>query len=176
MTNSISTIFTMDIYRPANPNKSQQHYVKVGRMVTLVSLVIALFMAEPLLGKFDQAFQYIQEFTGVFTPGIVVIFLLGMFWTKATSMGALSAAIGSAIFSFGLRVLQPELPFMDRMSYVFILCLGLMVIVSLMNRTSSSSSDTSVSLNDVSFVTERSFNIAATGVVIILTALYTLWW
>jgi len=176
MTNSISTIFTMDIYRPANPNKSQQHYVKVGRFATLVSLVIALFMAEPLLGKFDQAFQYIQEFTGVFTPGIVVIFLLGMFWKKATSMGALSAALGSAIFSFGLRVLQPELPFMDRMSYVFILCLSLMVIVSLMNRASSPSSDTSVSLNDVSFVTERSFNIAATGVVIILTALYTLWW
>jgi len=176
MTNSISTIFTMDIYRPVNPNKSQHHYVQVGRIATLVSLTIALFMAEPLLGKFDQAFQYIQEFTGVFTPGIVVIFLLGMFWKKATSMGALSAAIGSALFSFGLRVFQPDLPFMDRMSMVFVLCLALMVIVSLMNRASTTANDTSVSLDDVSFVTEKSFNIAALGVVVILTGLYSVWW
>ncbi|GLX86089.1 sodium transporter [Thalassotalea loyana] len=176
MTNSISTIFTMDIYRPIKPNKSQHHYVQVGRIATLISLTIALVMAEPLLGQFDQAFQYIQEFTGVFTPGIVVIFLLGMFWKKATSMGALSAAIGSAVFSFSLRVLQPELPFMDRMSFVFMLCLLLMVIVSLLNRTNFSLNDTTVNLNDVSFTTEKAFNIAAFGVVVILTGLYTVWW
>jgi len=176
MTNSISTIFTMDIYRPIKPNQSQRHYVQVGRIATLASLVIALFMAEPLLGKFDQAFQYIQEFTGVFTPGIVVIFLVGMFWKKATSMGALSAAIGSALFSFGLRAVWPELPFMDRMSLVFLLCLLLMVIVSLMSRANTSSTDTSVSLDDVSFATEKSFNIAALGVIVILTALYSIWW
>jgi len=176
MTNSISTIFTMDIYRPIKPNASQHHYVKVGRIATLVSLTIALFMAEPLLGKFDQAFQYIQEFTGMFTPGIVVIFLVGMFWKKATSMGALSAAIGSAVFSFSLRALWPELPFMDRMSLVFLMCLTITVLVSLMTKTSTESTDTSVSLADVSFVTEKSFNVAALGVVIILVMLYTLWW
>lgn len=174
MTNSISTIFTMDIYRPIKPNESQQHYVGVGRVATVIALVIALFMAEPLLGKFEQAFQYIQEFTGVFTPGIVVIFLMGMFWKKATSMGALSAAIGSAAFSFTLRTLWPELPFMDRMGLVFLLCLFLMVAVSLAGK--STNSDTSVSLAEVSFNTERSFNIAALGVVIILTFLYTIWW
>jgi SSS family solute:Na+ symporter len=176
MTNSIATIFTMDIYRPMKPNASQHHYVKVGRIATLVSLVIALFMAEPLLGKFDQAFQYIQEFTGVFTPGIVVIFLVGMFWKKATSMGALSAAIGSAIFSFGLRKIWPELPFMDRMSLVFMLCLAMMVIVSLKTKLTTDSTDTSVNLDQISFTTERSFNIAALGVVMILIGLYTLWW
>ncbi len=176
MTNSISTIFTMDIYRPMKPDESQRHYVKVGRMTTLVSLVIALFMAEPLLGKFDQAFQYIQEFTGVFTPGIVVIFLVGMFWKKATSMGALSAAIGSAVFSFGLRKIFPDLPFMDRMSLVFFLCLAMMVVISLFTKSSSTNNDTSVSLAEISFTTERSFNIAALGVVIILIGLYTLWW
>lgn len=176
MTNSISTIFTMDIYHPIKPNQSQQHYVGVGRIATLISLIIALFMAEPLLGKFDQAFQYIQEFTGVFTPGIVVIFLVGMFWKKATSMGALSAAIGSALFSFGLRAVWPELPFMDRMSLVFLLCLLLMVIISLMSRSHSLSTDTSVSLDDVSFATDKIFNIAALGVIVILTALYSVWW
>ncbi|NQZ21755.1 MAG: sodium/solute symporter [Colwellia sp.] len=176
MTNSISTIFTMDIYRPMKPDESQQHYVKVGRITTLVALLIALFMAEPLLGKFDQAFQYIQEFTGVFTPGIVVIFLVGMFWKKATSIGALSAAIGSAVFSFGLRKIFPELPFMDRMSLVFFLCLAMMVVISLLTKSSSTTNDSSVSLAEISFSTERSFNIAALGVVIILIGLYTLWW
>ena len=96
MTNSISTIFTMDIYRRFNNQKSEQHYVAIGRVTALLSLLIAVIVAEPLLGKFDQAFQYIQEFTGFFTPGIVVIFVMGMFWKRTTSNAALTAAIGSA--------------------------------------------------------------------------------
>src|ERR1700722_19469841 len=78
--NSIATIFTMDVYRPLRPQASQQHLVLIGRMTAVLALVIAILAARPLLGSFDQAFQYIQEFTGFFTPGICVIFLLGMFW------------------------------------------------------------------------------------------------
>ncbi len=174
MTNSISTIFTMDIYSQIKPGKSQQHYVFIGRLVTLVSLVIALFMAEPLLGKFDQAFQYIQEFTGVFTPGIVVIFLTGMFWQKTTSKGALAAAIGSAVFSFALREFWPELPFMDRIGLVFLLCLALTVVVSLV--TKATCTNNSVDLDEVSFKTNSAFNLAALGVTLILCALYYTWW
>jgi SSS family solute:Na+ symporter len=174
MTNSISTIFTMDIYSQLKPGKSQSHYVFVGRMATLVSLVIALFMAEPLLGQFEQAFQYIQEFTGVFTPGITVIFLMGMFWKKTTSKGALAAAIGSAIFSFALRMLWPELPFMDRIGLVFILCLGLIIVVSLF--TNATCTNDSVDLDSVTFTTTKGFNISALVVVVTLTFLYALWW
>ncbi len=176
MTNSISTIFTMDIYRNLKPQASQKHYVTVGRVVTLIALTIALFTAQPLLGKFDQAFQYIQEFTGVFTPGIVVIFLMGMFWKKANSAGALAAAIGSAVISFGLRVLWPELPFMDRIGLVFLLCLGLCVVFSLLTQSAEQDSDTCVDIKSVSFSTTTSFNISAVGVVIILAILYTIWW
>jgi len=79
MCNSVSTIFTMDVYAHYKKDASQTHYVTVGRIASLVSLIIAMLCARPLLGQFDQAFQYIQEFTGFFTPGIVVIFLLGMF-------------------------------------------------------------------------------------------------
>lgn len=174
MTNSISTIFTMDIYKQIKPNKSQTHYVYIGRIATLVSLVIALFMAEPLLGKFDQAFQYIQEFTGVFTPGIVVIFLTGMFWKKTTSKGALAAAIGSAVFSFALRALWPELPFMDRIGLVFLLCLVLAIVVSKLSKATCT--DNSVDVESVSFATTSSFNIAALGVTVILCILYATWW
>ncbi|RHW75016.1 sodium/sugar symporter [Colwellia sp. RSH04] len=174
MTNSISTIFTMDIYKQIKPNKSQTHYVYIGRVATLVSLVIALFMAEPLLGKFDQAFQYIQEFTGVFTPGIVVIFLTGMFWKKTTSKGALAAAIGSAVFSFALRALWPELPFMDRIGLVFLLCLVLAIVVSKFSKATCT--DNSVDVESVSFATTSSFNLAALGVTVILCILYATWW
>ncbi|MBD1388671.1 sodium/sugar symporter [Neiella sp. HB171785] len=174
MTNSISTIFTMDIYKPLRPNRSQTHYVHVGRIATLLSLCIALFTAQPLLGQFDQAFQYIQEFTGLFTPGIVVIFVMGMFWSKTTSQGALAAALGSAVFSVGFKVLWPELPFMDRIGLVFLLCLAASVVVSLMGKRTCT--DNSVSLSEVSFDTGKSFNIAAVGCVIILTCFYVTWW
>ena len=164
----------MDIYSKMKPGKSQRHYVHIGRIATLVSLGIALIVAEPLLGKFDQAFQYIQEFTGFFTPGIVVIFMMGMFWSKASSAGALAAGVGSAVFSLALKFMWPELPFMDRVGLVFLLCLALCVVVSLAGK--GESSNASVSLDEVSFATDKNFNIAALGVILILTALYAAWW
>ena len=159
MTNSISTIFTMDIYAKLRSGKSQSHYVRTGRIAAFVSLVVALIVAEPLLGKFDQAFQYIQEFTGFFTPGIVVIFVMGMFWSKTTSVGALSAAIGSAVFSIALKLLWPELPFMDRVGLVFVLCLFSCFVISLLSQ--GNTRDESVDLSEVNFATTREFNFAA---------------
>ncbi len=174
MTNSISTIFTMDIYSKLKQGETQRHYVMIGRIATLVSLAVALLTARPLLGQFEQAFQYIQEFTGLFTPGIVVIFITGMFWKRATSLGALAAAIGSAMFSIAFKYLLPNLPFMDRIGLVFLLCLALTVIVSLVDKPSDH--DHSVNVNEVSFSTETGFNIAAIGCVMILTFFYVTWW
>src|SRR6185295_6291902 len=65
--NSIATIFTMDVYKPLRPHVSQEHLVRTGRITAVVALIIAILSARPLLGNFDQAFQYIQEFTGFFT-------------------------------------------------------------------------------------------------------------
>ncbi len=174
MTNSISTIFTMDLYRPLKHDKPENHYVSVGRVVTVLSLIIAVCVAQPLIGQSEQAFQYIQEFTGLFSPGITVIFLMGMFWKRTTSMGALSAALGSAIFSVAFAYFWPSLPFMDRIGIVFLMCLALTYLVSLLE--SEPKNDKSVSLEKVSFKTESNFNIAAVGVVIILVGFYTTWW
>ena len=174
MTNSISTIFTMDIYKPIKPNERQRHYVYIGRLTTLVSLALALITAEPLLGKFDQAFQYIQEFTGLFSPGITAIFIMGMFWKRTTSTGALSAAIGSAVFSITFKFLWPELPFMDRIGIVFLLCIVMSALVSFIDKPSSH--DTSVNIDTINFSTTRTFNIASMGCVIILVIIYGTWW
>ncbi|MBL4836193.1 MAG: sodium/solute symporter, partial [Kordiimonadaceae bacterium] len=99
MMNSIATIFTMDIYSHYRKDKTQKHYVTVGRVVSTTALIIAMIFAQPLLGSFDQGFKFIQDFTGFFTPGIVVIFILGMFWKRATARGAIAAAIGSFLLS-----------------------------------------------------------------------------
>src|ERR1700681_1492503 len=97
---SIATIFTMHVNKPLRPHTSQQRLVLIGRSAAACALIIAMLAAKPLLGSFDQAFQYIQEFTGFFTPGICVIFLLGMFWDRTSATGALVAAVASAVLSF----------------------------------------------------------------------------
>jgi len=175
MTNSISTIFTMDIYASFSSKKDENgNRVMVGRVVAVVAMLLAMICAKPLLGNFDQAFQYIQEFTGFFTPGIVVIFLLGMFWKKTTSSGALAAAIGSAVLSFAFKMLWPELPFIDRVGLVFLLCVAIAVSSSVLagNRTQ----DRAVSLRDIQFATTNGFNFSAVLVALILAALYATWW
>lgn len=175
MSNSISTIFTMDIYKQMiNPDASEKKAVAVGRIVALISMVIAVVVARPLLGELDQAFQYIQEFSGFFTPGIVVIFLLGFFWKKATATSALVAAISSAVLSLTLKIFWPELPFMDRVGLVFLLCVALAVIVTLAG--GGKDQPNAIELDGIQFKTQTSFNIATLGIVLVLIGLYATWW
>jgi len=174
MANSISTIFTLDLYSAMVPARDQRHLVRVGRVVAVVAMLLAMICARPLLGNFDQAFQYIQEFTGFFTPGIVAIFLLGMFWPRTTANAALAAALGSAILSFALKLGWPALPFIDRVGWVFVACVMLAVLVSL--RRSMPQADEAIDLSGIRFETSRSFNLAAIAVSLILTGLYITWW
>lgn len=174
MTNSVATIFTMDLYKQKKPEKSQNHYVLVGRIVSFVALCLALITAKPLLGDSEQAFQYIQEFTGFFTPGIVVLFLLGMFWKKTTANAALVAAVGSAVLSSLFKVLFPEVPFMDRVGLVFLGCLLAAVIVTLIQKPEEH--EAAVRLDDVNFQSKTSFNLSALLVTLVLIAFYTTWW
>lgn len=174
MINSISTIFTMDIYSSLVSSEKRADQVVVGRIVAISAMVIAMVCARPLLGNFDQAFQYIQEFTGFFTPGIVVIFVLGMFWKRTTALGALLAAIGSAVLSFAFKVGWPELPFIDRVGIVFLLCTGLAVGISLWQRADVQPG--AVDLDEIDFKTTTGFNIAGVAVAVILAALYATWW
>ncbi|ADG12004.1 sodium/sugar symporter [Caulobacter segnis] len=176
--NSIATIFTLDVYAKARPNHSEGHLVTVGRITAVVAVIIGVLTAKPLLGGAEQAFQFIQEFTGFFTPGIVVIFILGMFWKKATTAGALTAAIGSAVLSAVFWWLQEKgiyaMPFMNRVGVVFLLSLAGAVLVSLAAPQKKVVSV--VTLEGVSYKTSTGFNIAGVGVVLILIALYATWW
>jgi len=193
--NSIATIFTLDLYAKMKHVKTraedgsdpdgrqmEKHLVLVGRTVAVASIVIALIVVRPLLGKSDQAFQYIQEFTGFFTPGITVIFLLGLFWKRATEAGAIAAAVASVVLSFvywfpaqyGGSAALNGVPFMHRMEIVFAASLVLAVICSLAFPARGDANR--VTMEGVSFTTPAVFNAGAIGVILILVALYAAWW
>ena len=175
MTNSISTIFTLDIYKTViNPKASQGQQVLVGRVMALLSMLIAALVCRPLLGELEQAFQYIQEFTGFFTPGIVAIFLLGFFWKRATAHSALAAAIASAVLSLLFKLLWPALPFMDRIGLVFILCVAIAVCVTLLENSGEQTN--AINLKEVEYSTSRGFNLSALVITLILIGFYTTWW
>lgn len=191
--NSIATIFTLDIYaklkgvqtRAEDATGSEAHEKKlvlIGRIAAAVSIVIAMIMARPLLGSLDQAFQYIQEFSGFVTPGITVIFLLGLFWPKATEAGALVGAIASVVMSFvfwfpadwGGSAALNAVPFINRMSIVFFTSLALAVVVSLIRPAAAGRN--LITMEGVSFRTSAGFNVAALIIIAILVALYATWW
>ena len=173
MANSTATIFTMDIYKPLlNKGASEKRLVNVGRMTALVAFGLAIIVA-PMLGQLDQAFQYIQEYTGFVTPGIVAIFLLGIFWRKTTPNAALVGGIGTFLFSILIKQFIPGMPFLDRMGYVFLICAGLMVIVSMVEGKGKDAKN-SMNLKEFDFTTSKVFNVGSIAICIILTVLYIL--
>ncbi len=188
--NSVATIFTLDIYAkfrgiapagleqadatPASSAGQEKQLVLVGRLAATAAILLAVLTARPLLGSSDQAFQFIQEFTGFFTPGITVIFLLGLFWKRANEAGAIGAAIVSVVGSYLFKVLTPVLPFMDRMAIVFILALTGAVIISLV-MPGRGGRDT-IRTDDVGYGTGAIFNAGAIAVILILIALYATFW
>lgn len=174
MVNSISTIFTMDIYEKARPNRDQKHYVAVGRITAIVAMVVALFLAKPLLGDMEGAFQKIQEYTGFVAPGIVAVFLMGMFWKRTNAPGAyamlFTSVVVSAIFYFAI----PDFPFVNRIWVIFLGCLLVGALVSAM--TSQPKEGQPVQLSDINFKTSSSFNFWTVVVIISLVAIYAFFW
>ena len=188
MLNSTSTIFTMDIYKQfINPNASDKQTVKVGRLSAAAALVIGATMA-PLLGGIDQAFQFIQEYTGVVSPGILAVFMLGLFWKKTTNKGAIWGALTSIPIALYLKtggkgwfdgtameVIFPKLPWMDQMGLTALLTMAVIILVSWMENKGKDDSK-AIELNKGIFKTSPLFNIGAFATLIILTVVYTLFW
>ena len=175
MINSTATIFTMDIYKPfINPKVSDSQLVLTGRISGLMALIIAVLTAKPLLGDLDQAFQYIQEYTGFTTPAIFSIFIFGLFWKRTTPNSVLWAAIVSIPLSLVFKVLMPGLPFMNRWVVVFLIIALMIIIISLLE--SSKDDPKGIQINRKLFHTGNAFNIGAIGIFTILAVLYTIFW
>jgi SSS family solute:Na+ symporter len=131
MFNSTSTIFTMDIYKQfMNRNASEKRLVTVGRLTSVAALILALIAVYPIMGGADQAFQIIQEYSGFVYPGVVVIFGLGLLWKRASGTAAVVAAIGTFVFSIAFKFIFPDVPFLLRMGYVFMILVALFMGIS----------------------------------------------
>lgn len=134
MINSTSTIFTLDIYKEFfNKKASNKQMVWVGRLAAFVALVIAMGVA-PMLSNLDQVFQYIQEYTGFIYPGVVVVFAMGLFWKQATSRAALWTTIITIPIGIAIKLLLPEIPFIFRMGYVFIILCMVASVISFLDK------------------------------------------
>src|SRR5690606_34503606 len=198
--NSIATIFTLDIYKKAlNPEASETKFVNVGKIAVIVSMILgtllALVVGNALMGEGKQGFQYIQEYTGFVSPGIFAMFILGFFWKETTSNAALFATIGGFVFSVLLKfsgqmmdleflsainfaVQTPkgyEIPFMDRMSIVFLLCIVGMVIISLYENKKGVQPN-SLEIDTKMFKVSPAFLVLSLLILGVTAALYIVFW
>lgn len=180
--NSISTIFSLDIYhRYFNKEATEKQLVKVGRITVIVAMVIASLVA-PALTTLDQAYQFIQDYVGFISPGVLAIFLLGFFWKRTTSNAALAAAVLTIPLSTVLKFLPswtngafPDYPFLDRMTIVFVVLVLLMIIITLLDGSSKYQKRV-IEIDTSMFRTSRGFIVGSVVIVGILVALYTAFW
>ncbi len=194
MMNSISTIFTMDVYRAFAPNRDEQHYVTIGRATSLTAMAIALVLAKPFLGGFESAFQTVQEYTGFIAPGVVAIFLLGFFDKRANTAGAFAVLVGSvAVSLFFWSLANPAalggigggflgamgldalaMPFVVRIWFVFLICVAAGLVVSRV--TPAPREDQPVRRGDIGFGTTITFNVLAIAAIALLALVYVVFW
>ena len=180
--NSISTIFSLDIYRKYfNKEASERQLVLVGRWAVVVSMVIAAIVT-PALKSLDQAYQFIQEYVGFISPGVLAIFLMGFFWKKTTANAAMAGALLTIPISTVLKFLPvwtsgsfPDYPFLDRMSITFVFIVLIMVLMSLVWPNKEGDTHT-IEVDTSMFRITTSFAIGSIIIVGILAALYTVFW
>ena len=194
--NSIATIFTLDVYKKViNKEASEDKQVVVGRYAVVAAMIVAVAIS-PFLGIDKKGgFEFIQEYTGFVSPGIFAMFILGFFWKKTTSNAALFATIGGFLLSVVFKALPNymdlsslastgfavsvngvyEIPFLDRMGFVFIICILVMVVISLFE-TRKRANPKGLEIDSKMFKTSPGFAAGALLILGILVALYTLFW
>jgi solute:Na+ symporter, SSS family len=180
--NSISTIFSLDIYKKyVNKNATEKKLVLTGRWAVIIAMLVAAVVA-PSLKTLDQAYQFIQEYVGFFSPGVLAIFLLGMFWKKTTAQAGLAGALLTVPISTVLKFLPawtngafPDYPFLDRMTISFVLVVAIMVIISLA-KPKAANDKHSIEIDTAMFKVSPGFIVGSVIICGILTALYTIFW
>jgi solute:Na+ symporter, SSS family len=195
--NSISTIFTLDIYKKRlRPDADEKKMVQIGKITVVVAMILAVIIA-PLMGIDKKGgFQYIQEYTGFVSPGIFAMFILGFFWKKASSNAALFATVGGFAFSLFFKFLPNimnlsfleqfgfakandagifEIPFLDRMGFVFLICVVGMILISLWDSKRGIKAN-GLEVDRSMFKMNNSFAVGALIIFGVLAALYTIFW
>ncbi len=174
--NSASTIFTMDIFKVHfKPDASESEMVKIGRISCVIIIAIAAFIASFLTG-INQVFQFIQEYTGLISPGITAIFVLGIFWKKTTAKAAWIAVLITLPVPLILKWIFPEMPFLDNMLVSFLIICCQMITVSLLDtRIEESTSSWQLPVG-VFKVEDPIFKWFSIGILVLLSILYYTFW
>lgn len=177
--NSISTIFTLDIFKEyIGPEKTEAELVKIGRWVIIIAMVLAIVTA-PYMGIDKKGgFQFIQEMTGLVSPGVFAAFIMGFFWKRTNSAGALFAIVGGFLLALAMHnnwlplLDWPSVPFLDRMGIVFVICVAVMILLGYFLPDERKGLVIDVTMFNV----HRTFGIGATVVLLIIAFLYTYFW
>ncbi|MBQ6800420.1 MAG: sodium/sugar symporter [Bacteroidaceae bacterium] len=170
MFNSTSTLFTMDIYKKyINKGASDKKLVNVGRLTALAALIIAAVAVKPLLGGLDQAFQYIQEYSGFIYPGIITVFGLGLLWKRASSTAAIWTSILTIPMGVIFKICLPDVAFQLRAGYIFIILVTFFILISYLDKKFVKAEE--VSAADKAQMLKWSKIIAAVGAFFIIAAI-----
>jgi SSS family solute:Na+ symporter len=180
--NSVSTIFSLDIYRKYfRKQATEKQLVRVGRWAVVLSMVVACLIV-PSLGVLNQAYQFIQEYEGFISPGVLAIFLLGLFWKRTTARAALAAVILTIPLSALLKFLPawsggwfPDFAFLNRMTIVFVILVALMVWMTLRD-SKSREARAVIHIDRSQYRCTPSFIVGSVVVVVLLTVLYAVFW
>ena len=180
--NSISTIFSLDIYKKFfNRNASEKQLVGIGKWVVIVAMSIAALIA-PALKNLDQAYQFIQEYVGFISPGVLAIFLMGFFWKRTTATAALTGSLLTIPVSTILKFLPvwtqgafPDYPFLDRMTITFVIIVLIMIGISLSKPVTNQVSHTII-IDKKDFRVSPAFILGSVIIMGILAGLYTVFW
>lgn len=179
--NSISTIFSLDIYKKYfNKEASERKMVLVGRWVVVIAMVIAGIVT-PALKSLDQAYQFIQEYVGFISPGVLAIFLLGFFWKRTTAPAAMAGALLTIPISTVLKFLPvwtggsfPDFAFLNRMVITFVAIAALMIVMSLANPKKEGEHE--IEVDSSMFKITPGFAVGSVIISGVLIALYTVFW
>lgn len=180
--NSVSTIFSLDIYKKYfHKGASERQLVRTGRWAVVVSMAIACLVV-PSLRILNQAYQFIQEYEGFISPGVLAVFVLGLFWRPTTAKAALTAVLLTIPLSAVLKFLPvwthgtfPDLPFLNRMAIIFAILIILMVAITLMD-PKNENQGARIIVDRKQYRTSPAFMIGSGIIVGILITLYTVFW
>ena len=194
--NSISTIFTLDIYKKyINQEANEKKLVWTGRLTVFISMVIAvIFTWKDLLGIGGEGgFTFIQKYTGFISPGVFAMFMLGFFWKRTTGAAAMTGLITGfvlAIFfnSYAIPLFGTdnimytaylnkngayEIPFLINMGWSFVLTIIIMVMVSMAGpKVNPKAFEIDASMFKVS----KSTLVLIVIILMLLSALYVKFW
>ncbi len=176
ITNSASTIFSIDIYKAfRNPNMTEKEIVNTGKISSIIIVFIASLIASTMSG-INQVFQFIQEYTGLISPGITAMFILGMFWKKTTSRAAWVAVIITFPVPLILKWLLPSLPFLDNMLLSFFIIASVMIFVSLLGAKPEKSEEIWKLPENIFVINDPVFKYFSLDILVVLFLLYFIFW